>query len=726
MQTFKKYLNPLYKQLDEVGSFNDLENISVLEQEEYPTLQEVTKRKIADIQALLPRLDRLEEELEHQITLIETESDIDERKDAKNVYNQILKQIESLISRINNELIALDSPYFGKIVFLPDDSKTGKPLLLYIGKFALVDEQTHIPIITDWRSPIANIYYENSGPSKDVSFQAPVGKRTGELKQKRQFQIARARIKGIYDAKSGNAAADAFLLAQLNERLGKKLQDIVSTIQAQQNEIIREDINHASVIQGVAGSGKTTILLHRLAYLFYTHKETIVADNSLIIAPNQMFIDYVSDVLPDLGISKVDTQTYLFWAKNFLDWGDNYRLSTLQEDMKIKEFKGSLEFLDILDTYFDKFERELLEQMPYSRRDIVSNRYFLLKKNYTDIDMAERLELALEYSFAQKHFRKSLDGYIGDANESDFDIKKKVLTYFRNNTSVYRLYKNLFTDTLLNTDVCKYSLDGLVSENKNSFFRMEDLAPMVYLYQKVNGVKNVTRDIVMVDEAQDMSYVQLATLIKIAKSGNISLAGDIAQSIIPPFYIKSWDGVLGLLKRYTNKDVSYYQLQRCYRTTVEIIDYANGLFKDRFPKSYQLPEAVLRHGDDVNILNIGNTLDNCNEKDLKIVIDKIKEQFEKGAVTCAVLCRDKNHSTSVYNRLKNYGEYLDREVINYTENDYKQGLLVMSIENAKGLEFDSVFIVDMDSYPDDELSWRLLYVGITRALHRLFVIKSVS
>ena len=726
MQTFKKYLNPLYKQLDEIGSFNDLDNVSVLEQEEYPTLQEVTKRKITDIQNLLPRLNRLEEELEHQITLIETESDIDERKDAKNVYNQILKQIESLVNRINNELIALDSPYFGKIVFLPDDSKTGKPLLLYIGKFALVDEQTHIPIITDWRSPIANIYYENSGPSKDVSFQAPVGKRTGELKQKRQFQIARARIKGIYDAKSGNAAADAFLLAQLNERLGKKLQDIVSTIQAQQNEIIREGINHPSVIQGVAGSGKTTILLHRLAYLFYTYKETITAENSLIIAPNQMFIDYVSDVLPDLGISKVDTQTYLFWAKTFLDWGDNYRLSTLQEDMTIKEFKGSLEFLDILDTYFEKFEKNLLEQMPYSRRDIVSNRYFLLKKNYTDIDMAERLELALEYSFAQKHFRKSLDGYIGDINESDFDIKKKVLTYFRNNTSVYRLYKNLFVDTLLEPDVCKYSLSGLISENKNNFFRIEDLAPMVYLYQKINGVKNATRDTVMVDEAQDMSYVQLATLIKIAKNGNISLAGDIAQSIIPPFYIKAWDGVLDLLERYTKKEVSYYQLQRCYRTTVEIIDYANGLFKDRFPKSYQLPEAVLRHGDDVKILNIGCSLDSCGEKDLKVVIDKIREQFDKGAVTCAVLCRDKNHSTSVYNRLKSFENYLGREIINYTENDYKQGLLVMPIENAKGLEFDSVFIVDMDSYPDDGLSWRLLYVGITRALHRLFIIKAIS
>jgi len=722
MQTFKNHLNPLYKQLEQVGSFSDLGELTELEKQEYPTLQEITKRKIVEIQNFLPRLDRLEEELEHQILLIEHESDIDARKDAKGVYNQILQQIESLVNRINNELIALDSPYFGKIVFLPDDSKSGKPLILYIGKFALIDEKTHIPLITDWRSPIANIYYENSGPAKSVSFHAPVGKRTGELQQKRQFQISRARIKGIYDAKSGNVAADEFLLSQLTERLGQKLQDIVSTIQAQQNAIIREDINHPSVIQGVAGSGKTTILLHRLAYLFYTHKDTITSENSIIIAPNQMFIDYVSDVLPDLGISKVDTQTYLFWARNYLMWDNDYRLSNLPEDMEIKEFKGSLEFLDVLDKYFEKFEKVLLEDMPYSRRDIVSNRYYLLKKNFPDIEMAERLELALEYSFAQKHFRKSLDGYIGDMGENDFEIKKKVLTYLRNNTNIYRLYKDIFKEDFLPNNISEYSLKALISENHNNFFRMEDLAPMVYLSQKINGTKHVTRDTVMVDEAQDISFVQLATLIKVAKNGNITLAGDLAQSIIPPFYIRSWEKVLELLKRYTDREVSFHQLQRCYRTTVEIIDYANGLFRDKFPKSYQLPEAVLRHGDDVVVLNIGNTLDKCSEKDLKVVIEKIKEQFVKGAVTCAILCKDKNHSTNIYNKLKGYDEYLDREVINYTENDYKQGLLVMPIENAKGLEFDSVFIADMDSYPDDELSWRLLYVGITRALHRLFII----
>lgn len=724
MQTFKKYLNPLYKDLDEVASFSDITNISPLEEEEYVRLRDVTVRKVKLIKQLLPRLDKLEEELEHQIEIVNMESGADDIAAAKSVYNQILKQINLLVDRINTELIALDSPYFGKIVFLPYDSVTKKPLVLYIGKFALMDEESHIPIITDWRAPIANLYYENSGPTNNVSFIAPVGKRSGDLQQKRQFQISRARIKGIYDAKSGNAAADSFLLAQLNERLGQKLQDIVSTIQAQQNEIIREEINKPVLIQGVAGSGKTTILLHRLAYLFYTYKQNIVPENSLIIAPNQMFIDYVSDVLPDLGVEKVDTQTYLFWGKRILGWNDTYIISPLPENLEIKEFKGSLEFLYILDKYFEKFEEDLLENIPYSRKERIKRRYYEIKKEFPHIDMEERLGLSVDYAFAAKQFEQAKSGYVDSYFNDDTDKRKEILSYFNKNVNIYALYKKLFKSNLVNEACKRYSLEALVSQGKNSYYRIEDLAPMVYLNQKVYGTKFTERDYIMVDEAQDISYVQLATLLKVAKNGNITIAGDLAQSIIPPFYIKEWQGVLELSNVVTNKTTSYHQLQRCYRTTVEIIDYANNIFKEKFPNGYKLPEAVLRHGDDVKDIKLSTNLKNCSKKEIDEVVNNIKTQFDKGAVTCAVLCRDKNHAVEVYDILKNYEEVLERDVINYSESDYKQGVLVLPIEQAKGLEFDSVLIMDMnkDLYPDTELTWRLLYVGMTRALHRLIIL----
>ena len=313
MQDFKKYINPFYKDISQVEDFSDVIYENELQEQEYPHLEKVTRINTGSVKILLPRLEMLQQELEDQIRTIAQETG-DDAKDARSIYNKIIKEIQSTVERINIDLIKVDSPYFGKIVFHPYDSQNEKDLNLYIGKFAITDKNTHIPLTIDWRAPIANLYYQNSGPTENVDFKAPVGVRKGDLKQKRQFQISRARIQNIYDAKSGNVAADEFLLSQLKGRLGKKLTDIVATIQSQQNEIIREEINRPVIIQGVAGSGKTTILLHRLAYLFFNYKEKIRPEASLIVAPNRMFLDYISDVLPSLGVSGVSTLTYLFWA----------------------------------------------------------------------------------------------------------------------------------------------------------------------------------------------------------------------------------------------------------------------------------------------------------------------------------------------------------------------------------------------------------------------------
>ena len=724
MQTFEKYLNPLYKDIEEVVDFSKIVYKTPLEEEEYPHLQKVSLITKKRLDFLLPNLKRLEEELERQIEEIDAESDADEKKAARSIYNKILIEIEITVGRINNELVALDSPYFGKIVFLPDDSRTKVPLSLYIGKFAMVDKDTHLPLITDWRSPIANIYYQNSGPKKNVSFTAPVGERKGELVQKRQFQISRARIRGIYDAKSGNVAADEFLLVQLQERIGKKLQDIVATIQAQQNDIIREDIDFPVVIQGVAGSGKTTILLHRLAYLFYTYSKKINDTNSLIIAPNQMFIDYVSDVLPNLGVRKVETLTYLFWAKKILEWDDYYTVSTEEENLEFKEFKGSREFIKILDKYFHDFEENLLENIPSSMAEVIADRYHQLKEEYSDIDMIERVSLATEYAFAQKKFNQYREGDIKLRTENTEEIKAKILAYFRRETNIYQLYKNLFKSRYISKDISKYTLEGLKHSGRIRTYRIEDLAPMVYLHLKVYGSKLYERAYIMIDEAQDMSFVQLATLSKIAKNGNMTIAGDLAQSIIPPFYIKSWDEVFEVVKENTKKDTSYHQLQKCYRTTVEIVDFANKIFKEYFPKSYDLPEALLRHGEKVKIIKKEKNIIDMDKSDVKEIVEMIKEYFEKGSVTCALLARNREHARELYEIFKPYEDEINRDVVNYSENDYRTGLLILPIENAKGLEFDSVIIADANSdyYKDDLLSIKLLYVAITRALHRLCVI----
>ena len=724
MQTFEKYLNPLHTRLDRIVDFSRLTPKEKLYEEEYPHLKQVTKINVKICKQLIKKFHDLEIELEEQAKIIQMETDLDSRKDAVGVYNKILQSIMEYVERINIELIKVDTPYFGKIIFRTKIRDTQKDLSIYIGKFALMDPDTYQLLISDWRSPIANIYYENSGPTSNLRYETPNGIKTGDLIQKRQFSISEARINHIYDAKSGNAAADEFLLAQLTERLGQKLKDIVATIQAQQNEIIRDGINKPIVIQGVAGSGKTTILLHRLAYLFYAYKEKIHPQKTLIIGPNKVFLDYISDVLPSLGIEHVETNTYMFWAKNILGWDSSYTVYQGEEDLKIKEYKGSKEYIELLDSYFEEFESNLLDNIPYSRREVIRERYYELKETHPLIPMNERLILAMEYTFIQKKFQEKMIGLL--PRESDLEIKKKkeITQYFNRMTKPIEVYRNMFKMEYVNKAIAKYTLEGTVRSGKKKTYRMEDLAPILYLHLKIYNPNEHKKEYVMLDEAQDLSLVQILTLLQISKNQNITIAGDLAQSIIPPFYIKDWDNVIDLFKRFNRDDYSYYQLNRCYRTTLEIIDYANKIFKNKFPKTYKLPEAVLRHGEDIKTIENNETLLVGPEENISKLIEVVREEFNKGSVTCALICPDKNYAQKVYEKIAKYQNILGKDIVDFSREDYKTGLLILPVENAKGLEFDTVILLDVnsDTYPDTELSVRLLYVAITRALHRLIVI----
>jgi len=196
MQDFKQYLDPLYKEIGNIENFSNVEYKDETEKEEYPHLEKVTKINTKSVKILLPRLEKLSQELEDQIRIIEQEVG-DDAKDARGIYNKIIKDIQSTVDRINLDLIKVDSPYFGKIVFQPYDRRDNKDLSIYIGKFAIATKDNPIPLVIDWRAPIANLYYQNSGPTEDVEFEAPIGKRKGDLKQKRQFQRFKARIQNI-------------------------------------------------------------------------------------------------------------------------------------------------------------------------------------------------------------------------------------------------------------------------------------------------------------------------------------------------------------------------------------------------------------------------------------------------------------------------------------------------------------------------------------------------
>lgn len=724
----KNSLNPIYLKLDEISDFSFLarEKLTELEKKEYPHLQKTLETIISQAETKIKRLESLEKEMEDTMYMIENSTG-DDKSDSVKDYKDQLAEARIYISAINRLLSQINSPYFGKIRFDRQASKlfSQKEIEAYIGKLACFDPESKASLVTDWRAPIANLYYENSGPSKNVSFTAPRGTQNGDLTQKLQFDIGGGRFQNIYNVKTGNTSADAFLLSQLNQRVGKKLQDIVATIQNEQNSIIREEINKPVIIQGVAGSGKTTIILHRIAYLSYSKKDEIDPRKTLVIAPNKMFLDYISDVLPSLGVEGISKNTYETWAKSILGWDRNYVLSSEEVDIEVKKFKGSAEFIEIFENFILEFEEDLFDKMPTDPNKIyIENRYYELKEEYPDIDLAERIDLAIEYGFAQDQFSTKTTGdFMGKLALSQKRMKK-LKDYVSKRLKLEKLYKSFFrlhhlfisagVDLKLVKRVQKHTEKTFRKSGKYSYFMDEDLAPLVWLKIKLFGSKEYLSDYIIIDEAQDSSLFQLLTLFKLARNSNITFAGDIAQSIIPPFYISDWQQLIDLLNKYMTKgQISFHQLQKCYRTTAEIVQFANKIFKKKFPEGYKLPEAVLRHGDPVKIL----------ETDPSDLEEILTEEVDKGSASIGILCRSHKHANHVYNEIEKFANNIARNLVNYSANDYQDGILVLPIERAKGLEFDSVIIMDVNdkNYGDNYLDTKLLYVAITRALHRLYL-----
>lgn len=590
MVNLRHKLNHTINHLDSILDYTQIPRTDDEIIKEYPYLQHIVELLGKEIKTALRRLDETQEELERVSYMVENSTGTD-KDDAISDYNKTLKQARNYVYLINDLLVQIDSPYFGRVDFKRNRTETFPEAVIksYIGKFAYFDPQTRQSLITDWRAPIANLYYNNAGPVKNVAFTSPLGVQSGDLIKKAQYDITAGRIINIYDAQTGNASADAYLLSQLNKKIGKKLSDIVSTIQDLQNTIIREKTDRPVIIQGVAGSGKTTILLHRIAYLLYDKTKGINPENSLIIAPNKMFLDYISDVLPSLGVHDIGKNTYLYWAKTVLGWDDKYLLSSEKDNLFVKEFKGSTEFIQIVNDFMNDFEEDLMDKitkgLPSRIVLRIKQRYSTLKAEASFLSIEERANLAVEYSFAQEQFNNKTTGnFMGNLERQQQKVRELKLM-IRRRTNVTSLYTELFkfayiykgrglTDKQIK-ELREHTLKTLVKKKSSIYFKAEDLAPMVLIHFKLFGYKEFMKDYIAVDEAQDLSLFQLLTLYAISKNSNITIAGDLAQSIVPPFYIKDWNDLIELL----GNDSYYHQLDKCYRTTVEIIEFANTILR---------------------------------------------------------------------------------------------------------------------------------------------------
>lgn len=615
----------------------------------------------------------------------------------KHNYEAMLEERFRLESEINSIEKAKSNPYFARIDF------KSKNFLdkCYIGKKGVTDYDNNV-ITVDWRAPISSLYYDsNVGECKYI---APEGIIEGNLLLKRQYTIEKGKLINFNDVDT--VSNDELLKPYLSVSVDNRLKNIVSTIQSEQNQIIREDMYKNLVIQGVAGSGKTTVALHRIAYLVYNNRELFKPSDYMVIGPNKFFVSYISNILPDLDVNGVTQNTLdeLFLTYMKEDFKINNSLDIIKDTDEVSYYKVSMNMKKDIDDYFEQ-----LEILP--NEDFIVDKIKVLDKNYIKTIYEEinknifknvksrinRLILLLEKDI-DENFSNISKKYINN------EISHKNIENFKNNINNYlkkyfvilnKKPKSIYMDILKNKGIdCSYL-------NKSQI-NIEDIPALMYIKYKLSGSNDFDnyRHIV-IDEAQDYGEFTFYSLNKLFKNASFSIYGDLAQSLYSYRSIDNWEC---LEKIFNNFQI--LKLNKSYRTTIEIMEEANKI-NELLNLDKAIP--VIRHGKEVSYTN----------KEILDLINEIKSRYK----TIAIITKTQEEANNLYGKLK---EKIKINLINSSNLNYDSDLNILPSYLSKGLEFDSVIIVGENGFDkNNKLEMKLLYVSMTRALHELYIKKEI-
>jgi DNA helicase II / ATP-dependent DNA helicase PcrA len=683
---------------------------------------------------------------------------------------------DNLVLKLRNLVTAKSKPYFARIDF--NDGNIIKNEKIYIGKMSLMREEDQEVIIVDWRAPIANLYYE--GRIGEAGYLCPEGTITGDLSLKRQFSINSGELQEIFDIDI--TTNDEFLQSYLGANADSRLKEIVSTIQEEQNKIVRYDMWTPLIVQGVAGSGKTTIALHRIAYLIYTYEKSFQPENFMIIAPNKLFLNYISEVLPELGVEKVKQTTFEDFCmeilgKKFKIRDANEKLTAFinhnsTEDQRIDnnfiksstEFKASFLFKEAIDRYIVEVEESFIPKenfifagrVVYKYEDI--NKLFLveyrnwplflrlneIKKHLTnrmklqkdslinalhdqcDAKIYNLKQTLVECDERQELIIEAIDKKNEIINKLESFSKKAVKEYIDKISRLdpFKYYKDFISDEKVFTKVLTGHVDQELSDFirkytekvlNSGFIDIEDVAPIIYLKYRIYGMdEKIPVKHIVLDEAQDFSVFQLYVMRKIIKDSSFTILGDLSQGIHSYRGIKSWEDVRKHV--FDDRKSELLELEQSYRTTVEIMEAANSVIEKVRDMKPVKAKPVIRHGDKVEIIEKEGMKEVAEDID-----KKIKELKNQGFKSIAVICKTLDECKKVLALMKKSSTL--PAIITGKEDEYKSGIVILPSYLAKGLEFDAVMIANASSeeYKNENLDIKLLYVSMTRPLHKLFI-----
>lgn len=634
-------------------------------------------------------------------------------------------------------------PYFGRIDF--EEEGHDRVVPFYVGKRGMSYQQNGEPCVIDWRAPLASMFYSfNGGDDGAASFDAPDGTVHGTIHRKRNVAIREQMLQRVVDSyvrgEEHLGFGDEFLLYRLGERKDHRLRDIVSTIQAEQDRIIRAPHNTAMIIQGAAGSGKTTVALHRLAYLLYQYQDRIRTDRTMIFAPNKMFLDYISSVLPELGVGDVKQTTFTEWAMELIrqdvqltaDVDAISQWFAVPGRPRVDErtpgrYKGSLQFKQFIDDRIRVFESRLVVEQQFEAwegellsKDTIREWFEVEYRHYPLHLRRERLVARIK-----RWLEMRLDG-INDPQarkERSKLGKQRLRAYLAKlpEVDVISFYAQLFGISRKKgkaagtTPAVSEGLPPEVVAHTAPYLRRgciepDDLAPLVWIHQRFHGPPKRLFDHIVIDEAQDISPFQLALLRSMMREPSLTVLGDLAQGIHDYRGVLRWEELRSVLE---DESVSYHELRQSYRSTLEIIEFANRVL----PHTHTgLPAAqpVFRSGEPVTTLQVAD-----GDERLKHAVDFIETSQQQGMQTIAIIGRTEETCAALHRELGELG--VQTHLLSNAEDKYRGGVSVVPVYWAKGLEFDAVLLVDVDAerYPVSPHDAKLLYVGCTRALHRL-------
>lgn len=637
----------------------------------------------------------------------------------------------------------INSPYFARIDFKFDDEDEYEKI--YIGLSSLIDDKSHEMHVYDWRSPISSVFYR-FGTGR-VFYDAPVGRIKGEVSLKRQYEIKNGRLEYFFDADI--QILDEFLRKMLSQNASAKMKTIVETIQKDQDIIIRNMDMDLIMVQGVAGSGKTSVALHRIAYLMYQGLAArLHSDNIVIISPNTLFEQYISNVLPDLGEKNI----------NSLKFEDIIRTVTQNENIQTKnqllecllspdskkhgniikssmEFKGSAQFVEILRRFIDdlpgrwiEFRDVYYDGKYITSRQLMKSRVLREKDSLLDMRLKKLEKFILEQVHEQRKNRiKKLKEFTAGSVRYTFETEEaaRMLSIHESTAlikeikkftelNIFDLYKKLFCNKKyfyelakdLTLPDCIEDIVDFTCENLNGECLQYDDAPaLAFLYLKLLG-GNVYRDIrqVVIDEAQDYYPIHLEILNLLFPWARFTILGDINQTIGKQGDLSLYDQFGRILRRESSVLVT---MDKSFRCTSEILEYSKKFLSHDIEIT-----SFSRNGDAPAVY----TADSPAALD-DMIISEIMHCREMNYKSVALICKTEKDAISLYERLKGK---LDIQLIKSEGRAELSGTFIMPVYLSKGLEFDSVLICDADSeHYSTEDDKKLLYIASTRALHRL-------